>query len=351
MPAAKEVFQDALATGRDFRRGGHGGPADRALWLIGEQVGAAPGEERTGLVKNRRESRQECELGGAVLSAAHTARGRVFVHGRTAGLTDPSRDVLTQEVIQFRRESSPRGPFELDPAERTGGRAGPYKRTTLGTKEQMFGGITIRRSSEKSQERVHERGGESLHGRELLAGGGPKFVVCSEARRDPPSALRVGAGDRTQPFEVALVHRRVWVAVLPKAPCNVAITASSHFLNMRASGVPHPGRRIGVERDFQQDPSRTGAESNGEGRFVAAEELRRESIVREPTEERLSERVGPASVRFPLPNEEIRGIRSAVPSVLRDAHEPEAGQLGSNLARGLTGKMHPVREFLERDAG
>src|SRR5207247_2194797 len=104
-------------------------------------------------------------------------------------------------------------------------------------------------------------------------------------------------------------------------------------------------------RDFQQAPSRAGAESDGEGRLVAAQELRRESIVREPTEKRLSERVGPAPVRFPLPDEEIRGIRAAVPSVLRDGHEPEAGQLGSNLARGLAGKVHPVREFLERDAG
>src|SRR5439155_26659843 len=111
-------------------------------------------------------------------------------------------------------------------------------RTALGTKEQMFGGITNRLSSEKKQELVHERGGESLHGRELLEGGRPEFVVRREAGRDPPSALRVGAGDRTQPFEIALVHRREWVGVLPKARCNVAITASSQFGNMSPSGVP-----------------------------------------------------------------------------------------------------------------
>src|SRR5437667_243669 len=183
LPAAEEVFHDALATGRDFRRGGHGGPADRALWLIGEQVGPAPGAERTGLVEDRREGRQERELRGAVLSAAHDTGGRVFVHRRTAGLADPSRDVLTQEVVQFRREPSPRGPFELDPAERTSRRARSYKRTALGTKEQMFGGITIRRSSEKNQERVHERGGESLHGCELLAGGRPSSAAPNASAR------------------------------------------------------------------------------------------------------------------------------------------------------------------------
>src|SRR5467141_279541 len=250
LPAAEEVFHDALATGRDFRRGGHGGPANRALWLIGEQVGAAPGAERSGLVKDRRESRQERELCRAVRSAAHGAGGHVFVHRRTAGLADSSRNVLPQEVVQFRLEPGPRGSLELDPAEWTGRRAGSHKRTALGTEEQMLGRIAIRRSSKKSQERVHERGGEPLYGRELLAGGGPKFVVRREARRDPLSALRVGAGDRTQPFEVALVHRQEWVGMLPKARCNVAITPSSHFVNMSASGVPHPGRRVGVEGYF-----------------------------------------------------------------------------------------------------
>src|SRR5207247_10387616 len=115
----------------------------------------------------------------------------------------------------------------------------------------MFGGITIRRSSEKNQERVHERGGESLHGCELLAGGRPEFVVRREAGRDPPSALRVGAGDRTQPFEIALVHRREWADVLPKARCNVAITPSSQLVNLSGSGVPTAGRRLGAQRGVQ----------------------------------------------------------------------------------------------------
>src|SRR6266581_885931 len=132
----------------------------------------------------------------------------------------------------------------------------------------MLGRIATGRISEKSQERVYKRGPESFDGRELLAGGGPEFIVRREARRDPSSALRVGAGDRTQPFEVALAHRREGVGVPVKTRCIVAITPSSHFVNMSASGVPHPGRRIGIERDFQQDPSRTGAESDGEGRFV-----------------------------------------------------------------------------------
>src|SRR2546421_4854717 len=137
------------------------------------------------------------------------------------------------------------------------------------------------------------------------------MVVAREALRDPSRALRVGTGYRTQPFEVAVVHRREWVGVRLKARYIVAITPSSRFVNWGPSGVPHPGRRIGVERDFHQDSPRTGAESDEEGRLVSSQELRRESVVCEPTEERLSERIGPPPVRVPFPDEEIRGICAA----------------------------------------
>src|SRR5713226_3458129 len=116
-------------------------------------------------------------------------------------------------------------------------------------------------------------------------------------------------------------------------------------------GRLHPGRRIGVEGDLQQDPSGTRAEANEEGPLGAAKELGRKAFLREPADEALGEGIRPAPIRFALPGEEIRGIGPPESSVFRDGHEAELQQFGGNLAHGLSRETRPPGEFLERDAG
>jgi hypothetical protein len=75
------------------------------------------------------------------------------------------------------------------------------------------------------------------------------------------------------------------------------------------------------------------------------------AFLREPAYETLGKRIRPTLISLAFPREEIRGIRTAMPSVFRDGHETELQQFGDNLARGLARETRPPGEFLERDAG
>ena len=126
----------------------------------------------------------------------------------------------------------------------------------------MVGPLALSGAAEQAEERLDEFGREPVHGGELFARRKTQRIIGREALGDLSSPLSVRAGNRNEPFEVALVHYIERLDVLLKGRCIVAITPSSQCVNMTSLGRSHPRGRIRVEGDLEQDTSGARAETN-----------------------------------------------------------------------------------------
>src|SRR5688572_2272631 len=232
LPSGQEILHDSFPNGGDLRSFRWRGLANRTLRLIRKQVRPAPRTERRGVVERHLGAGKDGQLRSRIFAAANRAGRGVLVHRSAARVAQPGGAILlVDKSLEVLRESGLRGPDELHFTEGAGPRARPDEGSALRAQEQVIG-ILPWGPPKKPEEGVDLRGLEALDRCEFFARRGAESLVGREALRDPSGPFRTGTGDRTQPLEIALVHRRVGVGGLPKAGYIAAITPSVHFLNM-----------------------------------------------------------------------------------------------------------------------
>src|SRR5256712_10807884 len=125
---------------------------------------------------------------------------------------------------------------------------------------------------------------------------------------------------------------------------------SIQSVNMWRSLGALPHGPVRIQREIEEDPLGAHPESNEEGRLVPAKQFRRKPFCREPTDQRLPERIRPNAVRLALPGEHLRRTHAPVPTVFEELHESEFGELGRDLANRLPCQPDSSRKILKRDS-
>src|SRR5438445_9160708 len=125
---------------------------------------------------------------------------------------------------------------------------------------------------------------------------------------------------------------------------------SIQSVNMWRSLGALPHGPVRIQREIEEDPLGAHPESNEEGGLVPAKQFRRKTFRREPTDQRLPERIRPNAVRLALLGEHVRRTDAPVPTVFEELHESELGELGRDLANRLPCQPDSSRKILKRDS-